>query len=108
MELLLGPEDSEVDLGHILMYARKKKGRKIFGTKGLKEQVLSPIEPSVKRERIVRQARSEKHKRKLFPIFSRRGAQEIPVASMARWEEHLRMLTVLQRECLHLAEQLSI
>ena len=30
VELLLGPEDSEVDLRHILMYARKKKGRKIF------------------------------------------------------------------------------
>ena len=30
LELLLGPEDSEVDLREILMNARKKKGRRIF------------------------------------------------------------------------------
>ena len=134
LELLLGPEDSEVDLRHILMNARKKKGRKIFGifsskgpseflvvsrtrwggyqrmlvtqeeesrrraqevdcgvnqswaavyqliarrmlsysdnsealkvsTKELKEQVLSPNEPSVNMERIVRQAREVKSTR---------------------------------------------
>ena len=30
LELLLGPEDSEVDLMYILMNARRKKGRRIF------------------------------------------------------------------------------
>ena len=56
-------------------------------TKELKEQVLSPTEPSVNIERIARQARREEHK-KLFQIFSRQGANEIPVASMARSQEH--------------------
>ena len=70
-------------------------------TKELKEQILFPNEPGVNIERIARQARSETRK-KLFQNFSRQGANEIPVASMARWEEHLRMLLVLERECLEL------
>ena len=45
----------------------------------------------------MRQARSEQRK-KLFQIFSRQGANEILVASIARWEEHLRTLVVLERE----------
>ena len=44
---------------------------------------------------IARQARSEKSK-KLFQIF-RQGANEALIASMARWEEHLGMLVVLER-----------
>ena len=44
--------------------------------------------------RIARQARGEKSK-KLFQIFSRQGASEISVASMARWEEQLKGLGVL-------------
>ena len=36
--------------------------------------------------------------KKLFQIFSRPGANEILVASMARWEEHLRRLIVLERD----------
>ena len=47
---------------------------------------------------IARQARSETSK-KLFQIF-RQGANEVLIASMARWEEHLRMLVVLERHCL--------
>ena len=35
---------------------------------------------------------------KLFQIFSRQEAKEIPVASVARWEEHLRLLMILERE----------
>ena len=53
----------------------------------MKEQVLSPNEPSFNKGRIARQARRLKSK-KLFQLFSRQGAQEIQVASMARWEEH--------------------
>ena len=86
-----------------------KKNVELLGqkcsTKDLKEQVLSPNEPSVNIERIARLARSEKRK-KLFQIFSRQGASEIQVASVARWEEHLRMLIVLQRECLELKEEI--
>ena len=50
----------------------------------LTEQVLFLDEPSVL-VRIARQARSEKSK-KLFRIF-RQGANEVLIASMARWEE---------------------
>ena len=56
--------------------------------------------------RMARQARSEKSK-KLFQIFSRQGAKEIPVASVARWEEHLRMLIVLERGRLELREEIE-
>ena len=162
LEFLLGPEDPEVHLRHILRYARKKKGGRIFevfsskwlseflivsrvrwderqrvlvaqeeesrskaqeadhevnqslaavyqliarrmlsyldnsealkvSTNEMKEQILSPSEPSVNIKRIARQARSEKRK-KMFQIFSRQGANEFPVASMARWEKHLGML----------------
>ena len=54
-------------------------------------------------EHIVRQARGEKHQR-LIQIFSRQGAKELLVASVARWEEHLRMLMVLERRCLELSD----
>ena len=54
-------------------------------TTELKDQVLSPNEPSVNVVRIAKQARSEKSE-KLFQIFSRRGANEMRVASMARFE----------------------
>ena len=56
-------------------------------TRELKEQVLSPDESSVSTVHIARQARSERNK-KLFQIF-RQGANEVLIASMARWEEHL-------------------
>ena len=56
--------------------------------------------------RIARRARSEKSK-KLFQIFSRQGANEILVASMAKWEEHLRMLVLLERACLALREEVE-
>ena len=81
----------------MLSFLDKSEAPKVI-TKELKEQVLSPNESSVNIERIARQARSEKRK-KLFQIFSRQGANEILVASVARWEEHLRMLIVLEREC---------
>ena len=77
-----------------------------LSTTELREQVLSPNEPSVNIERIVRQARSEKHK-KLIQIFSRQGAKEILLASMARWEEHLNMLPVLEREGWDLSEAME-
>ena len=60
-------------------------------TQELKEQVVSPNEPSVDIVCIVKQVRIEKHK-KLFQIFSRKKEKEIPVASLVRWEDHLRML----------------
>ena len=51
-------------------------------------------------------ARSEKRK-KLFQTFSRQAADEIPISSVARFEEHLRMLIVLERECLELREEIE-
>ena len=56
--------------------------------------------------RIARQARGEKNK-KLFQIFSRQAVNDVFVTSMARWEEHLRMLVVLERECLALREEVE-
>ena len=88
----------------MLKYLNESEALKSKHQKDLKEQVLSPHEPSVHTERIARQARCEKRK-KLLQIFSRQGANEIPVASVARWEEHLRMLIVLGRECLELREE---
>ena len=76
------------------------------GTEELEEHVLAPSEPSVDIEHTVRQTRGEKHKH-LFQIFSRQGAKEVLVASVARWEEHLRMLTVLERERLELSEAIE-
>ena len=43
----------------------------------------------------------------MFQIFSRQGAQEILVASMARREEHLTVLMILERECLDLSETIE-
>ena len=89
----------------MLRYLNKSEALKV-SPKEEKEQVLSPNEPNVNIERIARQARGEKCKR-LFQIFSRQGANEILLASMARWEEHLRMLIVLERECLELREEIE-
>ena len=46
--------------------------------------MLAPNEPRVNVEHIVRRARGEKNQR-LFQVFSRQGANEILVASVARW-----------------------
>ena len=54
-------------------------------TRELKGQVLSPDKSSVSIVRIARQARSEQCKN-LFQIF-RQGANEVLIASMARWGE---------------------
>ena len=44
--------------------------------------------------------------KKLFQFF-RQGANEVLIASMARWEEHLRCLVVLERHCLALREEVE-
>ena len=72
-------------------------------TRELKGQVLSPDESSLYTVRNARQARSEKSK-KLFQIFSQ-GANEVLIASMARREEHLTGLVVMERHCLALREE---
>ena len=87
----------------MLKYLENSEVLKV-STREVKEQVLCPNEPSANIVCIARQVRSEKSK-KLFQIFSRQGANEIPVASMARWEEHLVMLVVLERECLALSQK---
>ena len=78
----------------ILKYLEDSEALKV-STRELQEQVLSPNEPSVDKVRIARQARSRKSK-KLFQIFSRQGANEIFVASLARWEEELEHLNEKQ------------
>ena len=79
---------------------------KKVSTRELKERVLSPNESSVDIERIARQARSERGK-KLFQIF-RQGANEVLIATVARGEEHLRMLVGLERNAWHSGKKWSI
>ena len=67
----------------MLKYLEDSEGLKV-STRELKEQVLFPKKSSVSMVRIARLARSEKSKKLLFQIFSRQGAIEILVASMAR------------------------
>ena len=55
--------------------------------------------------RIAREARSAKSK-KLFQN-SRQGANAVFIASMARWEEHLRGMVALERHCLALREEVE-
>ena len=50
--------------------------------------------------------RSENSK-KLFQIF-RQGVNEAPIASMARWEEHLRIMVALERKCLALRQEVEL
>ena len=57
-------------------------------TKELEDHIFAPSEPRVDIDHIARQARGEQRQR-LFQIFSRQGAKEILVASVARWEDHL-------------------
>ena len=73
------------------------------GTKELEDHELAPSEPRVDIDHTSRQARGEQSQG-LFLIFSRQGATEILVACVARWEEHLRMLIVLERKCTDLSE----
>ena len=74
-----------------------------LGNSEAKKVSTTELKEQINIERILRQARSEKHKT-LLQIFSRQEANETLVACMARWEEHLRMLTVLERECQELDE----
>ena len=66
-----------------------------FSTRETKEQILSPDESIVRIVRIARQARSEM----LFQNF-RQGVNEVLIAGMARWEEYLKKLVVLEKHCL--------
>ena len=75
-------------------------------TRELKEQVLSPDESSVSTVRIARQARSERNKEFCFR-FSEKEQTSVFIDSMARWEEHLKRLVVLERHCLALREEVE-
>ena len=85
----------------MLSYLDNSEALKV-DTKELEDHVFAPNEPRVDINHIARQARGEQHQR-LFQIFSRQGAKEILVASVARCEQHLRMLIVLERKCLDLS-----
>ena len=43
---------------------------------------------------------------KLFPIF-RQGENDVLIVGMARWEEQLKALVVLERHCLALKEEVE-
>ena len=42
----------------------------------------------------------------LFPIF-RQGANDVLIAGLARWEEQLKALAVLERHCVALKEEVE-
>ena len=88
----------------MLMYSEDSEITKVR-TRELKERVLSPNESSANIVRIARQARNEKNK-KLFAIFTHK-MNEVVIASMARWEEQLKGLVVLERHCLALKEEVE-
>ena len=69
----------------------------------LKEQVLSPDDSIFRKVRGRREVRNAK---KLCQIF-RQGAIEVPIAILARWEEHVKGLVVLERHCLVLREEVE-
>ena len=73
----------------MLSYLDNSEALKV-DSKELEDQVPAPNEPRVDIDHIAVQARGEQHQR-LSQIFTRQGAKEILVASVARWEEHLRM-----------------
>ena len=55
----------------------------------------------------LRGKREVKNARNPFQIFSKQRANEILVAGVASWEEHLRMLIVLEREYLELRKEIE-
>ena len=70
LELLLGPEDSKIDSRHILRYAGKNKGRKIFeifNSKGQSESLVASRARWDERQRVLVTQEEE----------SRRKAQEV-------------------------------
>ena len=73
----------------LLKYLEDSEVMKV-STRELKEQVLSSDESSVNTVRIARQAKMRKSKM-LFQIF-RLGANEVLIASVARWEGQLKGL----------------
>ena len=78
----------------VLMYWEDSEVLKV-STGEMKEQVLSQSD----------EARSEKSK-KLFQSFTQ-GVNEVLIASVARWEEPLKGLVVLERHCLALREEVE-
>ena len=74
-------------------------------TRELKEQVLSPEEPGDSIFQIAIQARNEIGK-KLFQIV-RQGASEVHIASMARWDAHLKGPVVPERRSSELKEDVE-
>ena len=73
----------------------------------LEFHVLAPNEPIVDIMHNVMQARGEGHQR-LFQAFNLQGAEELLVGSLARWEEHQRMLTILEQQCQELSQAIPV
>ena len=68
------------------------------------KEMLKYLEDSEALKLSIRELKEQVLSKKWFQIFSRQGANEILVASAARWEEHLGLRLVLERECLELNE----
>ena len=92
-----GPRSTKTDakrlLNNLLNYPDKSEVQEVNAGE-LEFQVLAPNEPNIDIEHIVVQARGEGHQRQ-FQAFCRQRANETRVASVARWEERQRMLTVV-------------
>ena len=79
----------------MLDYLNKCEGLKV-DVQELEFHVLAQNEPNIDVKRIVMQARGERHQR-LFHASSQQGANEVLVASVARWDERERMLIILEQ-----------
>ena len=98
---MLGPDDSEVDLRHILMCARKKKSRKIseiFSSKGPSEFL------------VVSRARWDQHQRVLVTQEeeSRRKAQEVGCGGNQSWAAVYQSMTRRMLRYLDNSEALKV
>ena len=69
----------------------------------LEYYLLGPEESDVDIRHIALVARGEKHQR-LFCTFSQQGTSEFLVASVARWDEHARMLVIHEQKCQELSQ----
>ena len=68
--------------------------------------VLAPNEPHIDIKHIVLHARGERHQT-LFHASNQQGANEALVASVARWDEHERMLIILEQKCQELCRAIE-
>ena len=84
----------------MLDHLNKCEGLKV-DTQELEYHVLAPNEPHM-----VMHARGERHQQLFYPL-SQHGAKDILVASVARWDEHERMLIILEQKSQELCQAIE-